>query len=259
MGKNTLINSQTPQKYAIILESIFFYIFYMNLGKITGQARSGKAGIFGEFHIEFPSTTFWPYNYVFTRENLYFCEELSDRWVCLFPLKEKQFENTEIFLEREDIVICCGVRGSFSGQEKLFVELVNLETQAKHRFFPEEISLIYHTQETLVCCYKNEDIWKKSEFSLTDFSLVSETQEHISAFFKLFYNHTMESYGRLILKSNPQPNIDGYFLEENILSKYWEYFKPQSFIRNNFLLDLNGLDYHKKQIDVWEASLTWEM
>ena len=141
----------------------------MNIGKVIWQARSGKSGIFGEFHIEFPSTTFWPYNYVFTRENLYFSEELGDRGASLFPLKEKDFKNTEIFLEKDAIIVCCGVRGSFSGQEKLFVELVNLETEQKFRFYPEEISLIYNTENTLICYYKDENIWKKSEFLLTDF------------------------------------------------------------------------------------------
>ena len=223
----------------------------MNIGKITGQPRSGKAGIFGEFHIEFPSTTFWPYNYVFTRENLYFCEELSDRGASLFPLKERQFGNTEIFLERDDIVVCCGVRGSFSGQEKLFVELVNLENQAKHRFFPEEISLIYHTQETLVCCYQDENIWKKSAFNISDFSLVSQSLEYTSAFFKLLYHHESKTFSRLIYKD------EGYFFNLPVQNLSEIKFTPSLFQRNNFQLELKTqLESEKKYIDVWEASLT---
>ena len=225
----------------------------MNSGKIIGHARNGKAGIFGDFHIEFSSKTFGPYNYIFTQENLYFCEDIWDRGASLFPLKEQSFKNTEIFLERDDIVVCCGVRGSFSGQEKLFVEFVNLKTANKYRFFPEEVSLIYHTQEKLICCYKDGNIWKKSEFSLSDFSLISESQEHISAFFKLFYHHNTKEFTRIIYKD------EAYFFEMLIPKMSLLWYIPQEFNGTNFKLQCieipSGRDVF---LDVWEISLTWE-
>ena len=143
------------------------------------------------------------------------------------------------------------MRGSFSGQEKLFVELVNLKTQAKYRFFPEEVSLIYNTKDTLICCYRDENIWKKSEFSLTDFSLVSETQEHISSFFKLLYHHADKTFSRIIYKD------EGYFSYIFVQNTSEIEFTPKSFVRHNFQLELETLENsEKKYIDVWEASLT---
>lgn len=226
----------------------------MGAWKIKGQARSGKGGVFWNFHIEFPSKTFWPYNYVFTRENLYFCEELWERGASLFPLKEQKLENTEIFLERDDIIVSCGVRWSFSGQEKLFVEFINLETQAKYRFFPEEVSLIYHTQDRLVCCYKDAGVWKKSEYSLWDFSLIRETQEQISAFFKLLFHHTSQEFSRLVYKD------EAYFFDIPLLKTNNVDHIPISFDRQRFQLETyNHKNEKKLYIDVWKASLTWEI
>lgn len=225
----------------------------MEQGKITWEARSGKAWIFGEFMIEFSVKSFWPYSHVFTRENLYFDEVLWERGAFLFPLKEKEFDNTEIFLERDDIVVCCGVRWSFSGQEKIFVELVNLTSQSKYRFYPEEVSLIYHTKDTLICCYRDENTWKRSIFSLNDFSLISETSEHISAFFKLLYHHEKHIFLRLIYTGNE------YFNEVAIQNNSTEILRPMYFTKNKFELTCNDKLNKKIDIDVWEVSLTWDI
>ena len=62
----------------------------------------------------FDHQEFGPYEYIFTRESLYFNQELDERGSFTFPLREKQFDNTEIFLEGDDIVIAVGKRGSIS-------------------------------------------------------------------------------------------------------------------------------------------------
>jgi len=225
----------------------------MQKGKITGQARTGKASIFWEFHIEFPTKTYWPYSHLFTRENLYYSEELWDRGSILFPIKEKEFDNTEIFLERDDIVVCCGVRGSFSGQEKKFIEFVNLETWSKKRLYAEEVSLIYNTQETLIVCFQEKNIWKKQEYALKDFSLISETEEHFSAFFKLLYNHDTKDFHRLIYIGN------SYFHEVKIQKTSTEILEPLYFTKHKFELTCENQEGKKVYIDVWKSSLTWEL
>lgn len=220
---------------------------------IQWQARTGKANIFWEFHIDFPTKKYWPYSHLFTRENLYYSEELWDRGSILFPIKEKEFDNTEIFLERDDIVVCCGVRGSFSGQERQFVEFVNLETWSKKRLYAEEVSLIYNTQETLIVCFREKNTWKKREYLLKNFSIVSETEEHISAFFKLLYSHNTKNFYALIYIWNT------HFLEIEIQQAFYSNTYPLYYTRHNFQLAYWESLETKKFIDTWKASLTWEL
>jgi len=68
----------------------------------------------GEFLIEFASDSFGPYEYKFEREDCYFSDGLNDRGTSIFPLKNSQFNNTEIFLETDDIIIATGERTSLS-------------------------------------------------------------------------------------------------------------------------------------------------
>lgn len=79
---------------------------------------------------------------------------MLERGSYFFPLKNKSFKNTEIFIETDDILIAVGERGSFSGNARIFVEIINIKTQKKYRFYPDEVSLIYNSREHIIIYYK---------------------------------------------------------------------------------------------------------
>jgi len=105
-----------------------------------------------EFYIEFATDRFWPYEYKFERVDTYYNDWLKDRWAVMFPLKEKKFNNTEIFIEKDWIVIAVGRRWGLTKQERWFVDLINIKTEKKYRIFTDEVSLIM--------------FWKSAEESL---------------------------------------------------------------------------------------------
>lgn len=205
-----------------------------------------------EFSIDFQNSSLWPYNFIFDRQRLYYDEFLDERWSYFFPLKSSNFENTEIFLETNDIAIALWERGSFSWTSRIFLEVVNLKTHNKYRLYPDEVSLIYNSQTSIVIYYKKSWRYKKLELNIIDLEKISETSVHLDAFFKLFYNHTDKSYGRLIYKANSRSHMAWYFIEEKIISQVE---KPKFFNRKNFQIT----SYDSKDIDTWEASLTWKI
>lgn len=173
----------------------------MSSGKIITRKTENSLGTRGDFSVSFDHQEFGPYEYMFTRSNLYFNEELQDRGTSTFPLRCTQFDNTEVFLERDDIVIAVGQRGSISGNTQNFIDIINLETGKKNRFFTDEVFLIYNEKTTLeVFLMENE---KKMHYSLNVNSLkeVAKQEEHISAFFKLLYNWEKKSYESLIFQN----------------------------------------------------------
>ena len=95
-----------------------------------------------EFYIEFATDRFGPYEYKFERVDTYYNDWLKDRWSVMFPLKEKKFDNTEIFIERDWIVIGIWKRWGLTKDERRFVDLINIRTEKKYRIFTDEISLI---------------------------------------------------------------------------------------------------------------------
>lgn len=104
------------------------------------------------------------------------------------------FHNTEMFLETDEIVICIGERGSFSGQERQFLEIVNIFTHNKYRLYPDEVSLIYNTKDALVIYYKKSEKYYQL---IVDQKLCEEKSEktyHVSAFIKLIFDHTTEKF-----------------------------------------------------------------
>jgi len=214
----------------------------MKKGKVIHhEIQVNTARTSGEFSINFSEASFWPYRHIFTRENLYFDEDVSERWSYFFPMKSLLFQNTEIFLETNNIVVWVWKRWSFSGKSKLFVEVVNLKTAAKYRLYPDEVSLIYNQKDSIVT------------LEINSLEKVSETSEHLSAFFKLVYSHTSWSYGRLMYKANSKSHMAWYFQELSIENQDIE--NPINFRRNDFVLETkDGSD-----IDVWEASLTWKI
>jgi hypothetical protein len=102
----------------------------------------------------------------------------------------------------------------------LFIEVINLKSQNKHRLYPDEVSLIYNSKDAIIIYYKKTEKYKKLELSIKNLEKISETSIHFDAFFKLFYNYIDKTYGRLIYKPNSRSHTAGYFIEEVILDNY---------------------------------------
>jgi hypothetical protein len=68
----------------------------------------------------------------------------------VFPLKNKEFDNTEIFLETDDIIVCTGERTNVSGETKNFFDIINIKTEKKQRIFADEVNLICHVNNEIV-------------------------------------------------------------------------------------------------------------
>jgi len=232
----------------------------MKRGKIITHSIDGDcAKTTWEFTLSFENAEYGPYSHVFHRKNLYFDEETEERGSFYFPLKDNSkanydTENVEIFLETNDIVIWVWERGSFSWTSKKFVEIINLKTAAKYRFYPEGVSLIYNSNTGIIIYYTKSGKHKKLELDKNTLEKKSETSIHLVAFFKLFYNHTDKKYGRLIYVPNSTSHTAGYFKEEMIIS---DAKKPVNFHRKDFSIFCD--EYWPRIIDVWEASLTWEI
>lgn len=210
----------------------------------------------GEFHIDFSNGIFGPYTYLFDRKRLYFSDETWERWSYFFPLKSTVFDNTEIFLETNDIVITLWERWTFSGKTKTFVEIVNLKTHKKYRFYPDEVSLIYNTKYELVIYYRKSQKYKKLTLSQASLEKESEKTCHLDAFFKLFYNHDTQQYGRLYYIANSKSHQAWYFEEEIIHNNSRQDIgSPLIFTRETFKL----LSKNSERIDIWQASLTWRI
>lgn len=244
----------------------------MKKGKIiTQKIEKHTADIKWEFYIDFKDSRFWPYTHIFERKRLYFNEGVEERGSYFFPLRSGKFKNTEIFLETNDIVVWIGERGSFSGQAKRFLEIVNLKTKQKYRFYPDEVSLIYNTQDEIVLYYKKSEKYKKLTLSKTMLEKLSEKSQQTDAFFKLLYNWDDKKYIRLIYHANSSSHQAGYFSEELLENEkkitqdikwlnmaYLEepdgkFRAPKKFHREKFELITTS---HQK-IDVWETSLSW--
>ena len=89
--------------------------------KIKIEKKSFSLWMKWEFKIEFANDSFGPYNYKFEREDCYFNDGLVDRGSKIIPLKWKEFDNTEIFLETDDIVVAVWERWSLLGWDKLLL------------------------------------------------------------------------------------------------------------------------------------------
>lgn len=79
-----------------------------------------------KYYIEFVNDTFGPYDYIFTWEDRYF-DNLDNRIKILnFPYKNKQFQNSEIFLWVDYIAIATWKRIDLNWNEKDFLDIINL-------------------------------------------------------------------------------------------------------------------------------------
>ncbi len=208
-----------------------------------------------EFKIEFASDSFWPYKYKFERTDCYFNDGLEDRWTAIFPLKNKAFQNTEIFLETSDIVIAVWERWSLMWEEKSFIDVINIKTEKKYRLFTEEISLIYNTHDNIIINAKETETWeyKTIELNIETMEKLYEKDEELQAFFKIIYNVTEKKYYKIDFFPSDYEEKDE---EKKYQNWYFDAIEiklsgtPKSFDRKNFTLKTD-----KKIIDVWEESI----
>ena len=160
-----------------------------------------------------------------------------------------------MFLETSDLAIWVGTRGSFSGEEKRFVEVISLKYEQKYRFYPDEISLIYNTKQEVVIYYKKSGKYHKLTLDQKTLEKQSESSVELYAFFKLLYNATEKSYYRLYFHSNNSSAKNGCFEEQKMHDEYQEL--PKEFSSQDFILKVEYV--YGNLIDVWESSLTWEL
>ena len=207
-----------------------------------------------EFKIEFASDSFWPYRYKFQREDCYFNDGLEDRGSAIFPLKNKQFNNTELFIETDDIVIAVWERWSLMGGEKPFIDIINIKTEKKYRLFTDEVNLIYNEKENIVINAKDleDNKFKTIKLDINTLEKNEKTEEELDAFFKSVYN---ETYGKWYLLDFTVWNIDEK--DEEKKYQFWYFslkevnlnWKPKKFDRKKFIVET-----YAWKIDVWEES-----
>ena len=205
-----------------------------------------------EFKIEFANDSFWPYNYKFEREDCYFNDGLEDRWTAVFPLKNKQFDNTEIFLETDDIVIAVWERGSLMWGEKSFIDIINIKTEKKYRLFTEEVNIIFNSEDKVIINAKEEWIFKTFVLDFNSMKKIKEIEEELQAFFKSVYNIAENKWylvDFVIWNENEQDEELKYQNGSFILQKVSISWVPINFNRNKFEVKTN-----KWVIDIWEES-----
>ena len=203
-----------------------------------------------EFNIEFASDSFGPYNFKFEREDCYFSDWLEDRGTKIFPLKNKVFDNTEIFLETDDIVIAVWERWSLLWGEKDFIDIINIKTEKKYRLFTDEVNLIFNTVDAIIINTKEEWVFKTIILNFQSMQKLDEKIEELQAFFKCVYNKTTNEWFLLDYTIwNLALNDEKY--QKWSFSLKWLHISwiPTSFVRKEFkVLTNTGF------IDIWEES-----
>ena len=206
----------------------------------------------GEFKIEFASDSFGPYHYKFTREDCYFNDWLEDRGTKIFPLRNKAFDNTEIFLETDDIVVAVWERGSLMWEEKSFIDVINIKTEKKYRLFTEEVNLIYNDKDTLVINAKEKTTFKTIILDINTLKKTDEKSEELNAFFKCIYNNKENNWYTLDFtvgnkeESDEEKKYQKWYFSLKDLKISW---KPDKFNREQFTVKMG-----KHSLDIWEKS-----
>jgi len=206
-----------------------------------------------EFKIEFANDSFWPYRYKFEREDCYFNDGLEDRGTLVFPLKNKQFDNTEIFLETNDIVIAIWERGSLMGGEKSFIDIINIKTEKKYRLFTDEVNLIFNSEDKVIINAKEEWIFKTFVLDFNTMKKIEEIEEELQAFFKSVYNVNEKKWYLLdfqLANEDEQDEELKYQKWSFILQKVSLSWIPKEFDRKKFIVKT----VRWKIIDIWEES-----
>jgi len=207
-----------------------------------------------EFKIEFANDSFWPYRYKFEREDCYFNDGLEDRGTKIFPLKNKIFNNTEIFLETDDIVIAVWERWSLMWGEKSFIDIINIKTEKKYRLFTEQVNLIYNTNQKIIINAMHEWIFKTIELGINSMRKTKEIQEELQAFFKCIFNVKEKLWYLLdfTVWNNEEKDEEKRFQKWYFnLKKIWLKWVPKEFNRKEFQVKT----VRWLIIDMWENSI----
>ncbi len=207
-----------------------------------------------EFNIEFASDSFWPYKYKFERIDCYFNDWLEDRGTAIFPLKNKDFNNTEIFLETNDIIIAVWERWGLMGEEKSFIDVINIKTEKKYRLFTEEVNLIYNSKDSIIVNARESETGKfiTIELDIKTMKKKSEKEEGLLAFFKSVYNVNNDKWNLLdftIWNENEKDEEKKYQFWFFHLKEMPTTWKPLSFNRKQFKVITKS-----STIDIWEES-----
>ncbi len=228
-------------------------IIRKSVEKIVVNKKKFSLWMKWEFKIEFASDSFWPYKYKFQREDCYFTDALDDRGTKLFPLKNKKFKNTEVFLETDDIVIALWKRWRLVWWEKTFIDIINIKTEKKYRLFTTEVNLIYNEKDNIIINTEKDWLMKTLKLNINSLEKIEEKEEWLYGFFKCIYNNKKNRWYRLDFfpLNTKEKDIEkkhklGYFN----LKQIKDFPKPVKFDRRRFKVEQeDGLF-----LDVWEES-----
>jgi hypothetical protein len=229
-------------------------IIKKSVEKITVNKEKFSLSMKWEFKIEFASDSFWPYKYKFERTDCYFNDGLEDRWTAIFPLQNKEFKNTEIFLETDDIIIAVWERWGLMWEEKSFIDIINIKTEKKYRLFTDQVNLIYNSEKSIFINAKESetDTFKTFELNIETLKNLSETREELQTFFKSVYNSSNKNWYLLdftIWNTSEKDEEKKYQLWYFNLKKSSISEKPKSFNRKTFKVKTES-----GTIDIWEES-----
>lgn len=229
-------------------------IIKKSVEKITVNKENFSLSMKGEFKIEFASDSFWPYKYKFERTDCYFNDGLEDRGTAIFPLQNKKFKNTEIFLETDDIIIAVWERWGLMWEEKSFIDIINIKTEKKYRLFTEEVNLIYNSKDSVFINARESETskFKTFELNLETLENISEKEEELQTFFKSIYNTSNKNWYLLdftIWNESEKDEELKYQKWYFNLKKAWISGEPKSFDRKTFKVKTE-----KWTIDIWEES-----
>lgn len=217
-------------------------IIKSNLEQVKIAKESFTLGMKWQFKIEFTNDSFGPYDYKFEREDCYYQDGLEDRGSVKFPLKNKTFDNTEIFLETDDIIICTWERSWLLTDAQSFIDIINLKTEKKQRIFTSEVNLIYSSIDEIIVNAKVWETFKTLKLDTETLEIKEEIEEELLAFFKCVYNKTQNKWLVLDFQKTWEWWNDGYFNLQEIDVKWI----PTSFNREEY--KVNG------SMDIWELS-----
>ena len=229
-------------------------IIKKSVEKITVNKEKFTLWMKWEFKIEFANDSFWPYKYKFERTDCYFNDGLEDRGSAIFPLKNKKFNNTEIFLETDEIVIAVWERWGLMWEEKTFIDIINIKTEKKYRLFTDEVNLIYNTEKSIIINAKESETNKFKTFELDINSLKNtlEKEEELQSFFKSVFNINTKNWYLLdftIWNTSEKDEEKKYQFWYFNLKKTSLTWIPEDFNRKEFKVKTN-----KWEIDIWEES-----
>lgn len=205
-----------------------------------------------KFKIEFANDIFWPYEFKFEKDDCYFNDAFEDRGSFMFPLKNKEFNNTEIFLENDDIIITVWKRESLQWESKNFIDIINIKTEKKYRLFTDEVNLIFNSEDKIIINAEENGIFKTFVLDIKSLDEIEKKEEKLLAFFKSIYNCNTKEW--FVLDFSPKIVRD--YKEEDF--RDWSYilqlvdmeWEPKSFDRKKFKIKTDW-----KMYDIWEESI----